>query len=119
MIRQSQEKRLGKQSPTRPMQCDYIIHQLLLGLLSDQQPPKQSGYDAKKSSCTSAELSLEGRVLGEVEKNNCITLPDRGGHSGLMTSKTACPHPGDLVRIFIAQVQRARLMIRIRVYVSL
>ena len=69
--------------------------------------------------CTSAELNLEGRVLGEVEKNNFITLPGKRGHSGLMTSKTACPHPGDLVKIFIAQGQRPRLMLRIRVYVCL
>ena len=69
--------------------------------------------------CTGAELNLKDRVLGEVEKNNFIVLPGTGGHSGLMTSKTVCPHPGDLVRIFIAQVQRVRLIIRIRVYVFL
>ena len=45
----SQERRLQKQHPTRLVQCYYIIHRLLLGLLSDQQPPKQSSYDAKKS----------------------------------------------------------------------
>ena len=107
------------------MQCDYIIHQLLLGLLSDQNrvvmmPESHPLWILSAPLCIlSAELNLEDRIQGEVEKNSFITLPGKGGHSGLMTSKTACPHPGDLVRIFIAQVQRARLMIRIRVYVFL
>ena len=54
---------------------------------------------------TSAELNLADRILGEVEKNSFIALPGKGGHSGLLPSKTVCPHPGDLVRSFIAIVQ--------------
>ena len=39
--------------------------------------------------CTSAELNLRGRVLGEVEKNSFIALPGKGGHRGLLPRKTA------------------------------
>ena len=87
------------------MQCDYIIHQLLLGLLSDQNrvvmmPESHPLWILSAPLCIlSAELNLEDRILGEVEKNSFITLPGKGGHSGLMTSKTACPHPGDLVTV--------------------
>ena len=34
--------------------------------------------------CTSAELNLRDRVLGEVEKNSFIALPGKGGQNGLM-----------------------------------
>ena len=46
--------------------------------------------------CTSAEPNLRDRVLGEVEKNSFIALPGKGGHSGLMPSKTVCPNPGGI-----------------------
>ena len=36
---------------------------------------------------TGTELNLGDRVLGEVEKDNFIALPGKGGHSGLMPSK--------------------------------
>ena len=38
--------------------------------------------------CTSAELNLRDRVLGEVEKNSFIALPGKGGHRGLLPWKT-------------------------------
>ena len=37
--------------------------------------------------CTSAELNLGDRVLGEAEKNSFIALPGKGRHRGLMPSK--------------------------------
>ena len=53
--------------------------------------------------CTSADLNLRDRVLGEVEKSSFIALPGKGGHSGLMPLKTV--YPNCLVRSFIAIVQ--------------
>ena len=47
----------------------------------------------------------EVRVLGEIEKNSFIALPGKGGHSGLLPSKTVCPNQGSLVRSFMAMVQ--------------
>ena len=38
--------------------------------------------------CTSAELNLRDRVLGEVEKNSFIALPGKGGHRGFLPQKT-------------------------------
>ena len=49
----------------------------------------RGGRDAKSSASlyTGAELNLGDRVLGEAEEDCFITLPGRGGHSGLMLSK--------------------------------
>ena len=41
-----------------------------------------------------AESYLRDRVLGEVTKDNFITLPDKGGHSRPLPRKTMCSHPG-------------------------
>ena len=38
-----------------------------------------------------AKSNLGDRVLGEVGKDSCITLPDKGGHSRLMSSKPCVP----------------------------
>ena len=59
--------------------------------------------------CTSAESNLTDRVLGEVEKNSFIALPGKGGHSGLMPSKTVCPNP------IYSNGSRVGLLISIRV----
>ena len=46
-------------------------------------------------------------VLGEIEKDSFITLPGKGGHSGLLPQKkTLCPHLETIVRSFIVMVQR-------------
>ena len=42
--------------------------------------------------CTGVESNLGDSVLGEVEKNSFIALPDKGGHSRLLPQKTVCPH---------------------------
>ena len=56
--------------------------------------------------CTSAQLNLGDRVLGEVEKNSFIALPGKGGNSGLMPLKTVCPNLGGFgEEFFIAMVQ--------------
>ena len=71
--------------------------------------------------CTNTELDLGARGLGEVEKNGCTALPDKGEHSGLTPSnKYMCPTMEvggwGLVRSFIDMVQReGRLLRRIRV----
>ena len=44
--------------------------------------------------CTGAELDFRDRVWGEVEKDSFISLPGKGGHSGLMPFKTVCPQGG-------------------------
>ena len=48
-----------------------------------------SNSDAENSAapCTAAESSLGNRVLGEVKKDDLITLPGKGGHSGLLPWK--------------------------------
>ena len=53
--------------------------------------------DAENSASlfTSADSNLRDRVLGELEKDNFIALPGRGGHSGLMPLKTMCSHLGE------------------------
>ena len=49
--------------------------------------------DAKSSASpfTGAESSLRDKVLGEVEKGSLIALPGRGGHSGVIHSKSHGP----------------------------
>ena len=42
---------------------------------------------------TSADLNLGDRVLGEIEKNNFIALPGKGGHRGSCHSRL-CPNQG-------------------------
>lgn len=37
--------------------------------------------------CTDAELNLRERVLGEIEKNSFVALPDKAGHSRLISQK--------------------------------
>ena len=64
--------------------------------------------------CTGAELNLGNRVLGEIEKS-FISLPGKGGHSGLMLSKL-CPNLERFGEEFYSNGSRLRLLIRIRVY---
>ena len=52
-----------------------------------------------------AKSNLRDRVFGEVEKNNFIALPGRGGHSRLVLQKLCVPTRADLLRSFIAMVQ--------------
>ena len=42
-------------------------------------------------------------VLSEVEKDSFITLPDKGGHSGILPQKTMCPNLERIVRSFMIQ----------------
>ena len=57
--------------------------------------------------------------MGEVEKNSFIALPGKGGHKGLMPSKTVCPNPGcgggALGEEFYSSGSRVGLLIMIRV----
>ena len=52
-------------------------------------------------------------VLGEVEKNSFIALPDKGGHSGLLPSKTVCPGPGGFDEEFYSNSSRMRSLTRL------
>ena len=54
------------------------------------------GFDAESSASlyTGAKSNLGDRVLGEVEKDSFITLPGKGGYSGLLPRKSMCPNPG-------------------------
>ena len=65
--------------------------------------------------CTSAEMSLRDRVLGEVEKNSLIALPGKKGHRGLVPLKTVCSNPGGFGEEFYSNGSRVGLLIRIRV----
>ena len=51
--------------------------------------------------CTGVKSDLGDRVLSEVEKNSFISLPGRGGHTGLL----CVPSRDDLGRSFIAIAQ--------------
>ena len=48
---------------------------------------------------TDTESNLRDRVFGEVEKNNFIALPGKGGYHGLCSERLQ-----DLVRGFIAMI---------------
>ena len=61
--------------------------------------PAASPYSGAKS-------NLRDRVLGEVEVGSFISLPGKGGHSGLMSSKLLCANLQKIVRSLIVTVQR-------------
>ena len=63
--------------------------------------------------CTGAKLNLRDRVLGRVGKNSFIALPGKGGHSGLVPLKTACPIPGGFGEEFYSSGTRVGLLIRL------
>ena len=63
--------------------------------------------------CTGAEPNLRDRVLDEIEKKNFIALPDKGGHSRLLPSKTMCPNPGGFDEEFYSSGSRVGLLIRL------
>lgn len=42
-------------------------------------------------------------VLSEVEKDSSITLPDKGGHSGILPQKTIYSNLERIVRSFVIQ----------------
>ena len=67
-----------------------------------------TGAESSASLYTRAKSNLGDRVLGEVENESFITLPGKGGYSGLLPRKTMCPHLGEIVRSFIVMVQRGR-----------
>ena len=46
-----------------------------------------SDVESSASLYTGAEASLGDSVFGEVEKDSFITLPGKGGHSGLLPQK--------------------------------
>lgn len=53
--------------------------------------------------------------MGEVEKNNFIVFPGKGGHSRLMPSKTVCPNPEGFSEEFYRNDSRQYLLIKVRV----
>ena len=50
--------------------------------------------------------------MGEVEKNNFIALPGKGGHSKLLSSKPLCPHLGEFDEEFYSNSSRVGFLIR-------
>ena len=70
--------------------------------------------ESSASLYTGAESNLRDRALGEVEKNSFIVLPGKGGHSGLLPSKTMCPKPGRFDEEFYSNSSRAGLLTRLR-----
>ena len=53
--------------------------------------------------------------LGEVENDNFIALPNKGGHGRLVLLNTVCPNPEGLGEEFYSNGSRMGLLIRIRV----
>ena len=75
--------------------------------LEEFEEPRYKNDSVAESSAslyTGAKWNLRDRVLGEVEKNSFIALPDKGGHSGLVPSKLCVPTQESLMRSFIAIV---------------
>ena len=65
---------------------------------------------------TSTELNVGDRVLGGVEKNSFIVLPDKRGHSRLLPQKTPCvPTKEDMMGrfYFYSNSSRVRLLTRL------
>lgn len=58
--------------------------------------------------CTSAEMTVKERVLGEVEKNGLITFLGKRGHSGLLPSKNVCPKEGGFNEEFCSNGSRVQ-----------
>ena len=59
--------------------------------------------DAERSASLYTKLNLRARVLGKIEKDSFITLPDKGGHSGILPQKTMCLNLERIVRSFMIQ----------------
>ena len=78
---------------------------------SEQGQVRQTPSDAESSAslCTSAELNLGDRVLGEVEKDSFLTLPGKGALSKPMPSKPSVPTWETIVRSFTVIVQRGQV----------
>ena len=62
--------------------------------------------------CTSGELNVRDRVLGEVENSSLISLPGKGGQGGLLPLKTVCPNMGGFDEEFYSHSSRLALLIR-------
>ena len=75
------------------------------------------GSDAESSVslCTGAKSNLRDRVLGEVEKESFIALPDKGGHRRLLPSKTVCTNPGGFDEGFYSNGSRVGSLTRLGV----
>ena len=63
--------------------------------------------------CTGARTNLRDRVLGEVEEDNFIALPGKGGYSRLLPQKTMCPKPGGFDEKFYSNSSGGRLLTRL------
>ena len=66
-----------------------------------------------QSPCTGAKLNRSYRVLDEIEKNNFIVLPGKGGPSELLPLRTVCPHIEGLGKELYSSSSRAILLIRL------
>ena len=67
------------------------------------------GIDAESSASlyTGAKSHLGDRVLDKVEKESFITLPGKGGHSGLLPRKTLSPLGEDNEKFYSSGSKRA------------
>ena len=61
----------------------------------------------------SAKSNLRDRVLGGIEKGSFITLPDEGGHTGILPLKTMCPNLGEFNDGFITCGSQVRSLTRL------
>ena len=61
----------------------------------------------------SAKSNLRDRVLGGIEKESFITLPDKGGHTGILPLKTMCPNLGEFNDGFITCGSQVRSLTRL------
>ena len=63
--------------------------------------------------CTPMPNRISETVLGQAEKNSFIALPGKGGHRGVLPSKTMCPNPGEFGEEFYGNGSRVGLLIRL------
>ena len=59
------------------------------------------------------------RVVNEVEKYSSTALPGKGGHSGLMSSKTVCPTQGKFDEEFYSNSSSVGLLIGSGIYAGI
>ena len=65
------------------------------------------------SQYTSAESNTEDRVLGEVQNDSFITLPNKGRHTGLLSPKTMYLYPRGIDEGFYNSGSKVGSLIRL------
>ena len=82
----------------------YLLHETFISCFQGEDKEESHSVPLMLKAqplWTSAKWNLRDRVLGEVKNNNFIVLPGKGGHGGLLPSKTVCPNPKEIDEEFL------------------